>query len=110
MYRNGPSGRLVKMVRMGAGAFFGETTLIEMQPRPNTVKAESRAVLHELTNACLYTLYKQDVSAYVMVLQNINRELCRRIRRSEARVADWADESKDSSTQLKTLEDLKTGR
>jgi CRP-like cAMP-binding protein len=106
VYRNGPSGKPVKMVHMGPGAFFGETTLIEMQPRPHTVKAETRAVLYELTTANLYALYKQDVDGYILVLQNINRELCRRIRRADGRIADWADESDDPSTQIRTRDEV----
>ena len=35
----------------------------------------------------LYQLYKQDLKAYVLVLQNINRELVRRLRKAGARIA-----------------------
>ena len=50
-------------------------TLIEVQNRSATVVAESPAVLYELTAGNLYTYYKADIHAYVMVMQNINREL-----------------------------------
>ncbi len=96
----GGQGRDVKLMRMRAGDFFGETTLIEMQPRPFTVLAETDARLHELTNMDLYNLYKQDVNAYVMVLQNINRELCRRLRGASNRLADIADD--EDVTQITT--------
>jgi len=46
-------------------------------------------VLYELTARQLYTFYKADVHAYVMVLQNINRELSRRLRRADLRF--WRD-------------------
>ena len=69
-----------EQMRLKAGDFFGETTLLEMQPRPFTAQALESAVLYELTNQDLYRLYKEDVKAYVLVLQNINRELCRRLR------------------------------
>ena len=61
---------------------------------PNT------AHLYELTNMDLYRLYKQDIHAYVMVLQNINRELCRRLRRSDERITELADSFGDSRTQI----------
>ena len=61
-------------------------TLIEMQNRSATVVAESPTVLYELTARQLYTCYKTDIHAYVMVLQNINRELCRRLRRADNRI------------------------
>ena len=46
-------------------------TLIEMQNRSATVVAESPTVLYELTARNLYTYYKADIYAYVMVMQNI---------------------------------------
>ena len=84
----GESGRTIRMATLGAGDFFGEMTLIEVQNRSATVAAETPAVLYELTARSLYTFYKADIYAYVMVLQNINRELCRRLRRADARIAE----------------------
>ena len=86
-------GRPIKLLRFKSGDFFGETTLIEMQPRPFSVVAEGPARLHELTNMDLYALYREDVSAYVLVLQNINRELCRRLRRAGNRITEIASEA-----------------
>jgi hypothetical protein len=45
-------------------------------------------VLYELTAQKLYACYKADIHAYVMVMQNINRELCRRLRRADNRIAE----------------------
>ena len=100
--KNAESGRSIRMTRLGPGDFFGETTLIEMQNRPSTIVVQAPgATLYELTNASLYQLYKQDVNAYVMVMQNVNRELCRRLRKAEERVAEVADQSRDELTQIK---------
>jgi len=96
----GGSGGTVRLMRFFEGDFFGETTLIEMQPRPFTVLAERDARLWELTNMDLYQLYRQDVKGYVLVLQNINRELCRRLRRAGDRITQFADETDDERTQL----------
>ena len=82
------AGRAIRMARLEPGDFFGEMTLIEMQNRSATVVAESPTVLYELTAGKLYTCYKSDIHAYVMVMQNINRELCRRLRRADNRIAD----------------------
>ena len=95
----GDSGHVIRVARLGAGDFFGEMTLIEMQNRSATVVAESPTVLYELTARSLYTYYKADIHAYVMVMQNINRELCRRLRRADKRIAELADASGDSMTQ-----------
>ena len=99
--RNGGSGRAVKLMRLAAGDFFGETTLIEMQPRPFSVTVERDARILELTNADLYRLYREDVKSYVLVLQNINRELCRRLRRASVRITAYAAEAGDEVTQIR---------
>jgi CRP/FNR family transcriptional regulator, cyclic AMP receptor protein len=96
----GESGRVFPMARLGPGDFFGEMTLIDVQNRSATVVAESPAVLYELAARSLYACYKADINAYVMVVQNINRELCRRLRRADKRIAELADASRDSETQL----------
>jgi CRP/FNR family cyclic AMP-dependent transcriptional regulator len=82
------SGRVVRMSSLNPGDFFGEMTLIEMQNRSATVIAQTPTVLYELTARSLYTCYKTDIHAYVMVIQNMNRELCRRLRRSDNRIAE----------------------
>ncbi|MCG2631540.1 cyclic nucleotide-binding domain-containing protein [Bradyrhizobium sp. WYCCWR 13023] len=80
------SGTAVPISALERGDFFGEMTLIEMQNRSATVVAESETILYELTAQKLYACYKADVHAYVIVLQNINRELCRRLRRADNRI------------------------
>jgi CRP-like cAMP-binding protein len=84
----GKSGRAIHVTRLVPGDFFGEMTLIEMQNRSATVVAESPTVLYELTAQKLYRYFKSDVYGYVIVMQNINRELCRRLRRADDRFAE----------------------
>ena len=84
----GDSRRIIRVADLEPGDFFGEMTLIEMQNRSATVVAESPTVLYELTARELYKCYKADIHAYVMVMQNINRELCRRLRRADKRIAE----------------------
>src|SRR6516164_4203655 len=97
----GDSGRVIRMASLGPGDFFGEMTLIAMHNRSATVVAESPTVLYELTARNLYTYHKADIHAYVIVMQNVNRELCRRLRRSDNRIAELADVSRESMTQIR---------
>jgi CRP/FNR family transcriptional regulator, cyclic AMP receptor protein len=92
----GASGRVIRMTHLGPGDFFGEMTLIEPQNRSASVVAETPTVLYELTARNLYAYYKADIHAYVIVMQNINRELCRRLRRADNRIAKLADASHES--------------
>ena len=82
------SGRVFRLAGLEPGDFFGEMTLIEMQNRSATVVAESVTVLYELTARQLYACYGADIHGCVMVLQNINRELCRRLRSADNRIAE----------------------
>jgi CRP/FNR family cyclic AMP-dependent transcriptional regulator len=99
-HRPPEGGPPVKLTRLREGDFFGEMTLIEMQPRSATVQVDRDADLLELRSRDLYELYKKDIKAYVMVLQNINRELCRRLRRASHRLVEWASEAGDQTTQI----------
>lgn len=100
----GGESTLVRLARLGPGDFFGEMTLIEMQPRGSTIQVDDApARLYELTNVDLYRLYQEDVQSYVMVLQNINRELCRRLRRADTRITQFADDFGDEHTQIPSL-------
>ena len=94
----GDSGSAIRIAGLTPGDFFGEMTLLEMQNRSASVVAESPTVLYELTARNLYTFYKADIHAYVMVIQNINRELCRRLRRADNRIAELADPAATSDT------------
>ena len=80
----------------------GRRALIEIHPHSMTVTAESPVRLLELTNRDLYRLYVEDVHSYVMVLQNISRELCRRLRGAAGRIVEIADETGDEVTQIRS--------
>jgi CRP/FNR family transcriptional regulator, cyclic AMP receptor protein len=92
----GDLGRVIRMASLAPGDFLGEMTLIEMQNRSATVVAQTPAVLFELTAQNLYACYKADIQAYVMIMQNINRELCRRLRSADNRIAELAATSRES--------------
>jgi len=89
--KRGESGRMIRLRRLGPGDFFGEMTLIEVQNRSATVVAENPTILYELTAGNLYRYYKADIYAYAMVMQNINRELCRRLRSADHRIAELSE-------------------
>jgi CRP/FNR family transcriptional regulator, cyclic AMP receptor protein len=89
--RHCTDGTQARLLMMRPGDFFGVTSLIDMEPRPFSCCAEKDSVLYELTNLDLYKLYKSDVKTYLLVLQNINRELCRRLRKAGERIATLED-------------------
>ena len=89
--RRAADGTQVRLLMMRPGDHFGVTALIEMEPRAFSCCAEKDARLYELTNVDLYQLYKSDMKSYLLVVQNINRELCRRLRKGAQRIASLED-------------------
>jgi CRP/FNR family cyclic AMP-dependent transcriptional regulator len=85
--RTTASGAQVAMGELGVGDCFGEMTLIEMQPRSASVVATVPTRLLALGKADLFKLYQEDVHTYVLLLQNICRELARRLRKADMRIA-----------------------
>lgn len=86
--RSNSQGAQVPIVRLGPGEFFGEMTLVEIQPRSATVVVTEPATLHSMTSKDLYTLYLEDQQAYILVLQNICRQLARRLRKADGRICE----------------------
>jgi CRP/FNR family transcriptional regulator, cyclic AMP receptor protein len=90
--RGNSNGAQIPIVRLGRGEFFGEMTLVEIQPRAATVVVTEPATLYAMTNRDLYALYLEDPNAYVLVLQNICRQLARRLRKADGQICELLSE------------------
>ena len=99
--RETDTGKRIRMIRLGAGEFFGEMTLIDIQKRSASILVEKPSLVYSLGNRELFRLYQEDVAGYVMVLQNLCRELSRRLRTTNVRLSQLADEADDDSTQIR---------
>ncbi|MEZ5406326.1 MAG: cyclic nucleotide-binding domain-containing protein [Verrucomicrobiia bacterium] len=65
---------------LGPNSCFGEMALIECMKRSASVRALTSGKVYILSNADLYHLYQQFPAQYAIVILNIARDLCRRIR------------------------------
>lgn len=92
-------GHRRKLVRMGSGEFFGEMTLIDIQKRSASVIVEKPSVVFSFGNRDLYKLYQEDTAGYVMILQNLCRELSRRLRVTNNRLHSLANEVDEEDTR-----------
>jgi CRP/FNR family cyclic AMP-dependent transcriptional regulator len=88
-------GRPVVISRLGVGDVFGDMTLIDMQPRATTTRATADTELYVLGNKEFYDLYRGDIRTYLIIGQNITRELARRLRRAHTVLCDLVDEVED---------------
>jgi CRP/FNR family transcriptional regulator, cyclic AMP receptor protein len=87
--RSRDQGRETVLAQLKEGDCFGEMSLIDVQPRSATVFVQEPTELYVLTNMDLYQLYQQDLPGYTFLVQNICRELSRRLRRADGIIADF---------------------
>ena len=73
---------------LGPGDFFGETGFLDMQGRSTTVDVVEEAEVYAIPYSALRQLYQANVRAYSLVVMNLGREVSRRLRACEQRLAE----------------------
>ena len=73
---------------LGPGDWFGEMSIVDIQPRSATVRALAPGRLIRITAADLDALYRHDVRSYAIIVLNLARELSRRLRVADGILAD----------------------
>ena len=82
-------GRDMRIAILGPNDWFGEMSMIDMQPRSATVRALAPSRLIRLSSADLDALYRLDLKSYALILLNIARDLSRRLRVTDGILADF---------------------
>jgi CRP-like cAMP-binding protein len=85
MSRNGVDARVAML---GPGDWFGEMSIVDIQPRSASVRAIAPARLVRISAGDLDSLYRHDVRSYAIVVLNLARELSRRLRVADGILAD----------------------
>ena len=80
------SGNDYRLRELGPGDCFGEMALIDCKPRSATVVAETSGRLIQITAAQLSELYATRPEQYTLVVMNLGREVCRRLRDADKRL------------------------
>ena len=73
---------------LGPGDWFGEMSIVDIQPRSATVRALAPSRLLRVTSADLDALYRHDLRSYAIIILNLARELSRRLRVADGILAD----------------------
>jgi CRP-like cAMP-binding protein len=68
------------LATLGPGEFFGEMCILECMPRSATVRATVPTRLYSLRNTDLLRLFQRWPDQYGILMLNIARDLCRRLR------------------------------
>lgn len=81
-------GNEVRVAMLGAGDWFGEMSILDIQPRSATVIAIAPTKLLRLTSESLDALYRRDLKGYSLIVLNVAREMSRRLRVADGILAD----------------------
>jgi CRP-like cAMP-binding protein len=82
-------GTEARLATLSPGHWFGEMSVLDVQPRSASVRALSTCRLLVVTARDLDALYRRDLKSYTLVVLNVARELARRLRLVDELVADF---------------------
>jgi CRP-like cAMP-binding protein len=77
-----------RVALLGPGDWFGEMSIVDIQPRSATVRALAPSRLLRISAADLDALYRHDLRSYALIVLNLARELSRRLRVADGILAD----------------------
>ena len=89
VFKKGESGD-VRVAVFGPGDWFGEMSIIDVQPRSASVRAVAPTLVLSITTEHVENLlYRRDVKDYALFIMNIARELSRRLRVADGILAQF---------------------
>src|SRR6478735_5512367 len=77
-----------RVALLGPSDWFGEMSIVDIQPRSATVRALAPSRLLRVSSADLDALYRHDLRSYAIIILNLARELSRRLRVADGILAD----------------------
>jgi len=78
-----PAGQDVLLATLTKGDFFGEMSIIECMPRSASIRVLEKAELYQIKTGALFKLFKTMPDQYAILILNISRDLCRRLRKMD---------------------------
>ena len=87
--RHSKGGIEGRVAMLGPGNWFGEMSIVDVQPRSATVRAVAPTILLRITAEDLDRLYRRDMKSYLLLVLNIARELSRRLRVADGMIASF---------------------
>ncbi len=79
-------GEDYKLRELSQGDCFGEMALMDYKPRSATVVADTDCSLIQISAAQLGQLYTREPEQYTLIMMNLGREVCRRLRDADKRL------------------------
>ena len=77
----------VTLIEFGEGDTFGEMEVLDVMPSAATIRALTNTKAISISNKALREIYKADIHSFSLVIMNLARDLSRRLRRMDDKVA-----------------------
>jgi CRP-like cAMP-binding protein len=84
--------RDVVLSRFGEGEAFGEIEVLDVMPSVASIKSISNVITMSISNKTLRDIYKIDVKVFSLIIMNLARDLSRRLRRMDEKLASSSSE------------------
>jgi CRP-like cAMP-binding protein len=77
----------IELSRFTEGEAFGEMEVLDIMPSIASIKALSQVTTMSISNKSLREIYKLDVKIFSLIIMNLARDLSRRLRKMDEKVA-----------------------
>ncbi|MDR1869153.1 MAG: cyclic nucleotide-binding domain-containing protein [Treponema sp.] len=77
----------IPLSRFGEGEVFGEMEVLDVMPAVASIKSISPVTLMSVSNKGLREIYKIDVKTFSLIIMNLARDLSRRLRKMDEKLA-----------------------
>ena len=75
------------LTKFGIGDNFGEVEVLDVMPAVASIKALSKITAMSVSNKELREIYKMDINIFSLIIMNLARDLSRRLRRMDEKLA-----------------------
>jgi CRP-like cAMP-binding protein len=77
----------IVLSRFGEGEAFGEIEVLDVMPAAASIKSITDVKLMSMSNKTLRDIYKLDIKIFSLIIMNLARDLSRRLRKMDDKVA-----------------------
>jgi CRP-like cAMP-binding protein len=77
----------IPLSRFGEGEEFGEIEVLDVMPSVASIKSISNVKVMSISNKALRDIYKIDIKIFSLIIMNLARDLSRRLRKMDEKLA-----------------------
>jgi CRP/FNR family transcriptional regulator, cyclic AMP receptor protein len=77
----------ISLSRFGEGEEFGEIEVLDVMPSAASIKTITNVKVMSISNKALRDIYKIDIKIFSLIIMNLARDLSRRLRKMDDKIA-----------------------